>query len=106
MDASAGSGSIELSGVRGGVRASTGSGSLTVRGEQTSDWRLSTSSGSVTVELDGTPAFDLDASGGRIDTAFPVSVTGRMSRRELRGAVNGGGPLLRIHTSSGRISLR
>jgi Toastrack DUF4097 len=108
VHASAGSGSIELSGVRGGVRAATGSGSLTVRGEQISDWDLSTSSGSVAVELSGAPAFTLDAhsSGGRIETSYPVTVTGTMERNALRGSVNGGGPLLRLRTSSGSIRLR
>lgn len=106
VEATAGSGSIELSGVRAGVRATTGSGSLTVQGEQRSDWRLATSSGSVTIELEGAPAFNLDATGGRIDTSYPVNGVSRLGPRELRGAVNGGGPLLRVHTSSGRISIR
>jgi hypothetical protein len=108
VDVSAGSGSIEISGVHGGLRASTGSGSLQVEGEQTSDWRLSTSSGSIQIQLSGKPAFDLDAASGSgsIDTAYPVTVSGRVSKRELRGPVNGGGPLLHLRTSSGGIRIR
>ena len=108
VDVSTGSGSIEVHGVHGGVRASTGSGSLEVEGEQTADWRLSTSSGSIQVALSGKPAFDLDAasSSGSIDTAYPVTVSGRVSKRELRGPVNGGGPLLHLRTSSGGIRIR
>ncbi|MCC7008551.1 MAG: DUF4097 family beta strand repeat protein [Acidobacteria bacterium] len=106
VDVSAGSGRIDLSGIRGGVRAHTSSGSLTVSGEQTADWRLSTSSGSVDVDLAGSPAFDLDASGGSIETEYPITVTGSLSRRRLRGAVNGGGPLLQVQTSSGRVRIR
>lgn len=108
VDVSTGSGSIEVSGVHGGLRASTGSGSLQVEGEQTSDWRLSSSSGSIQIQLSGKPAFDLDAasSSGSIDTAYPVTVSGRVSKRELRGPVNGGGPLLHLRTSSGGIRIR
>jgi DUF4097 and DUF4098 domain-containing protein YvlB len=108
VDVSTGSGSIEVSGVLGGLRASTGSGSLQVEGEQTSDWRLSTSSGSIQIHLSGKPAFDLDAasSSGSIQTAYPVTVSGKISRRELRGPVNGGGPLLHLRTSSGGIRIR
>lgn len=108
VDASSGSGSIHLTGLHGSVRASTSSGTLNVQGEQTSDWRLSTSSGNVTIELAGRPAFALDAhsSSGRIDTQYPVTVSGTIGRRELRGSVNGGGPLLHVRTSSGGIRIR
>jgi hypothetical protein len=106
VEASAGSGSIDLSGVRARVRASAASGSLTISGEHTAEWRLSTASGHVDVQLDGRPAFDLDARGGRIDTRYPLTVNQMSDRRELRGSVNGGGPLLSVRTSSGRISIR
>jgi hypothetical protein len=108
VEASSSSGSINLTGLRGGLRASTSSGTLRVQGEQTSEWRLSSSSGSVTVELAGSPAFALDAhsNSGRIDTQYPVTVGGMIGRRELRGSVNGGGPLLHVRTSSGGIRIR
>jgi len=108
VEASSGSGSIRLSGLRGGLRASTSSGTLRVEGEPTSDWRLLSSSGSVTIELAGKPAFVLDAhsNSGGIDTSYPVTVTGTIGRRELRGSVNGGGPLLHVRTSSGGIRIR
>jgi putative adhesin len=108
VDASSSSGSIHLTGVRGGLRASTSSGTMRVQGEQTADWRLSSSSGTVTIELAGNPAFALDAhsNSGRIDTQYPVTVTGMIGRRELRGSVNGGGPLLHVRTSSGGIRIR
>jgi Putative adhesin len=107
VEASSASGSIQLTGLRGSLRASTSSGPLRVQGEQTADWRLSTSSGSVTIELAGKPAFALDAhsNSGRIDSQYPVTV-GRIDRRELRGSVNGGGPLLQVRTSSGGIRIR
>jgi DUF4097 and DUF4098 domain-containing protein YvlB len=71
------------------------------------DWRLSASSGHVTVELPRGQRFDLDATStsGHIDVDFPVKVTGRVERRSIRGPVGGGGPLLRVRTSSGGISI-
>ena len=108
VDVSTGSGSVRVNGVRGAVKASTSSGTLRVRGEQTGEWRLSSSSGGIEITFAGKPAFDLDAQtgSGHIDTAFPVTVSGTISRRELRGPVNGGGPLLHLRTSSGSISIR
>lgn len=106
VNVSAGSGSIDVTGARGAVKASTGSGSLTVRGEPSAAWDLRTSSGSVAVDLEGSPAFDLEATGGRVDSQFPIAVVEQTGRRSLRGAVNGGGPLVRVHTSSGHISIR
>lgn len=108
VSASSGSGSIHVSGLRGSVRASTSSGTLRVQGEPTGDWRLSSSSGSVTVDFAGKPAFALDAhsSSGNIETNYPVTVTGISGKHELRGVVNGGGPLLHVRTSSGGIHIR
>jgi hypothetical protein len=108
IEASTSSGSLRLTGLRGGVRASTSSGTMRVQGEPTADWRLSSSSGSVTIELGGKPAFALDAhsNSGRIATDYPVAVSGIINRRELRGSVNGGGPLLHVRTSSGGIHIR
>jgi hypothetical protein len=107
-EASTNSGSIRLTGLRGSVRASTSSGTLHVQGEPTSDWRLSSSSGSVTIQLAGKQAFALDAhsNSGRIATDYPVTVGGIINRREVRGSVNGGGPLLHVRTSSGGIHIR
>ena len=114
ITAKSGSGDIAVSQTGRGVTqassviASTSSGSLRVQGAPTSDWRLSSSSGSVTVELVGKPAFTLDAhsNSGKIATDYPVTVNGVTSRHELRGSVNGGGPLLHVRTSSGGINIR
>jgi hypothetical protein len=108
VDVSASSGSVRLRGVQGGVRASTSSGGLSIQGRLAGDWRLSSSSGSIRVALPENQGFELDAhsSSGHIETDFPVTVTGMMQRRTLRGAAQGGGSLLHLRTSSGGIEVR
>ena len=107
VEAVSSSGSVRLRGVRGGLRASTSSGSLSIHGELASDWRITASSGSVNISLPPNQGFDLDANSGsgRIDVDFPVTVSGTIGRRSIRGAAQGGGPLLHVRTGSGGISV-
>jgi DUF4097 and DUF4098 domain-containing protein YvlB len=107
VEASTGSGGIEVSGVRGTLRVRTGSGSIRAEGQPTGEWNVHTASGSITVRLPAEFAFDLSArsSSGRIHSIHPVTVVGTLERRELRGKVRGGGPLLALSTSSGSIHI-
>lgn len=103
-----GSGGVRVRGVRGGVTVDTGSGSIAVAGEMTADWRLDASSGDVEVELPPGAAFELDVrtSSGNIESDHPVTVTGTLSKKTLRGSVRGGGSRLDIETSSGSVVIR
>jgi hypothetical protein len=107
VDVSSSSGTVRLRGVRGGLQASTTSGGLIVQGELSNEWRLSASSGSIRIDLPRNQGFDLDATtgSGSINVDFPVTATGTVGRRSLRGSAQGGGPLLRIRTASGGISI-
>jgi DUF4097 and DUF4098 domain-containing protein YvlB len=69
---------------------------------------LSASSGSISIGLPSSQGFELDAStgSGRIKTDFPVTVSGTVERRALRGTAKNGGRLLRVRTASGSISIR
>jgi DUF4097 and DUF4098 domain-containing protein YvlB len=100
-----GSGSIELVGIAGALKAGTGSGKITVDGRQDGDWKLGTGSGSISVRLPGDAAFILDAESrsGGITIDHPLMVEGKISNRHIRGEVRGGGPLLKIDTGSGRV---
>jgi DUF4097 and DUF4098 domain-containing protein YvlB len=102
---SSGSGSIKLKGVVGALRAGTGSGSIEVDGQQAGDWKLNSGSGSITVRLPDDASFDLNAesNSGGVRVAEHFSVEGKVSRKHVKGAVNGGGPELRIDTGSGSI---
>lgn len=102
-----GSGSVRVSGVRGALKVDTGSGSIRAAGEPTGEWHLQTSSGGVTLQLPQDVGFELKArtSSGSIESDHPITLVGKLSKRELRGSVRGGGPLLDVSTSSGNIRI-
>ena len=100
-----GSGSSELLGVVGALHADSGSGRIIVQGRQEGRWHLDTGSGSVRIDLPDDAAFDLDAqsNSGRITIEHPVTMSGEVSKRHVRGTVRDGGHLLLIDTGSGSI---
>lgn len=102
-------GRIEIGAAHGSVDAKTSGGGIEVgiASQPESDSSLSTSGGSVTVRLNPTLALALDArsSGGKVVSDLPVAVSGEVSKRRLTGAINGGGPLLRLRTSGGSVYL-
>ncbi len=104
-------GGIKIDSVVGSLHASTSGGGIRagIKGPLKNDCVLSTSGGSVRVTLDKTAAFQLDAStsGGSVD-AGGLTITlekSNRSRSRLAGAVNGGGPLLKLRSSGGNIDL-
>ncbi|HET7208201.1 MAG TPA: DUF4097 family beta strand repeat-containing protein [Terriglobales bacterium] len=103
----AGSGTIELRGVRGTLEARAGSGEISAEGDPTGGWTVHTGSGSVRLRLANDAAFDLDArtGSGVISLNRPVTVQGRITRKEIHGKVRGGGPAVEVHTSSGNIEI-
>lgn len=105
-------GSIKIDSVAGAMRAHTSGGSIraSIAGPLKEDCVLSTSGGSVRVSVDKAAAFRLDAStsGGSVD-AEGLTLTmerGSTGRSRLAGAVNGGGPLLKLRSSGGGITVR
>ena len=102
---STGSGSTELTDIVGALKAGAGSGSITIEGQQAGDWNIGTGSGSIRVALPADAAFELDAesNSGSITIDHPLTVTGKNTKRHVRGEVRGGGPLLQLDTGSGGI---
>ena len=102
-------GRIEIGTAHGSVEAKTSGGGIEVgiASQPEADSSLSTSGGSVTVRLDPTLALALDArsSGGKVFSELSIAVSGEVSKRRLTGAINGGGPLLRLRTSGGSVHL-
>ena len=105
---STGSGDIVVTGANGPVQVRASSGDVSVEGTPAAPWDVSASSGDVRMRVAADAAFDLEArtGSGGIDTALPVTINGKQSRRELKGQVRGGGPRVLVSTSSGNISLR
>jgi hypothetical protein len=101
---------ISLGGATGAIDASTSGGSVTASllTQPQQECRLSTSGGSIRVSLSKDAHLNLDAStsGGRVSTDFPVNSASDRHHRALRVPLNGGGPLLYLHTSGGGISVR
>jgi hypothetical protein len=50
---------------------------------------------------------DASTSGGRVSSDLPVvtTVQGEQKKNELRGKINGGGPLVKAHTSGGNVRI-
>jgi hypothetical protein len=112
-----GSGSIQLQAVFGSLRAATGMGSIIaelVAGKPLEDSVLSTASGDITVVIPSNFMVTIQAISNppglqKIISDFPEIQAGVHShggRAEAQGALNGGGPLLRLTASDGTIYLR
>jgi DUF4097 and DUF4098 domain-containing protein YvlB len=86
--------------VNGSIRASIGSTSGGAEFE--------TVNGSITLDLPEGSNVDLRAStvNGSIDSALPITVSGRFSRRTLQGRIGDGGTRLDVSTVNGSIRLR
>ena len=103
-------GGIDIREATGTVNASTSGGGVTASlvGQPKEECRLYTSGGSIKVSLRKDIHVDLDAStsGGGVWTDFAVPSDGGRHHSELRAPLNGGGPLLYLHTSGGGITVR
>lgn len=120
VHAETGGGGIELYGVPS-ARAETGAGGITVKlvntGGERRDSDLETGAGDITVYIASDVAINVRASvdmgnGHRITSDFPdihISSEGdQWGPKTLmaEGKLNGGGPLLKVHTSTGDICLK
>lgn len=105
------SGDVDLTGVSGAqtVKASTLSGSVEYSGKivESGTYRLKSHSGSVTMTIPADSAFDVVAKtfSGRVSSDFDITVSGKLSRKEIRGTVNGGGADIELKSFSGSINL-
>ena len=100
-------GRIAIDGAGTLVRARTSGGNVSVRFDGAPEGTIETSGGSIEVEIPEESNVDLDArtSGGRVTVEADISVRGVFRANHIEGAVNGGGPPLRLRTSGGNISL-
>ena len=112
VNAKTSGGSITVEEVMGSINAKTLGGSVKayISRQPEGDCSLETSGGNVTADLVEDIAIDVDArtTGGRVSTDIPVTtvVQGKVRGNRLEGAINGGGPLLKLRTLGGSIHLR
>ena len=105
-------GNIELNSVATLISATTSGGDVraVITGPLTQDTLLSTSGGEVDVKVAKGTGFQLDAStsGGdvRADGLTITIEKGGSGKSRLSGAVNGGGPRLKLRSSGGDVTIR
>jgi hypothetical protein len=103
-------GGVELD-ATGTASAETVNGGITARLGR-ADWSgtlaLKTVNGGIHVVMPEGLSADVKAStvNGDIQTDFPLTVTGRISRRKIEGTIGSGGRLLEMETVNGGIELR
>ncbi len=120
VHAETGGGGIELYGVPS-ARAETSAGGITVKlvntGTERNDSDLETGAGDITVYIAADVAIDVRASvdmgnGHRITSDFPdIHITSEGDKwgpksLTAEGKLNGGGPVLKVHTTTGDINFR
>lgn len=102
-------GNIKVGGLKGSVEAKTSGGHITAEllDQPANECSFATSGGNITITLARTVAVEVDArtSGGRVSTDLPVVAVVQQKKHELRGKINGGGPLITAHTSGGNVRL-
>ncbi len=97
--------------ITGPVRASTTNGRIFVdikSSELEDEIDLHTVNGSIKLIVDRDIEADVDIStvNGSISTDFPLEVQGKWGPKQVRGEINGGGPLIKLETVNGSISIR
>ena len=104
-------GNIGFSGNKGSIEARTSGGHVSAEllEQPASNCLFDTSGGNITIAMTDKVAVDVDAStsGGRVSSDLPVVsiIQGEQKKNELRGKINGGGPLVKAHTSGGNVRL-
>jgi hypothetical protein len=96
--------------ISGPIDASTSGGGVTADlvAQPRAECRLYTSGGWINLSLPSDAHVDLDAStsGGGVTTDFPAAFADEHNHSTLRAPLNGGGPLVYLHTSGGWIHVK
>lgn len=93
------SGHAQASTVNGGVNAKVG--------KLDKSTKFSTVNGRIVVAVGGELNADLSMStvNGSLETAFPITIQGKMGKRSLKGRIGSGGPALELSTVNGGIRI-
>ncbi|NNG17416.1 MAG: DUF4097 family beta strand repeat protein [Gemmatimonadales bacterium] len=99
-------GDVSVESVSGEVRVHTHDGDLRIGLTSVEGASIRTGDGDVTVYLPESFAADVDIQSESIDVGDAFQVTGSVSQHRIKGALNGGGPLLTVRTSDGSVTFR
>jgi DUF4097 and DUF4098 domain-containing protein YvlB len=114
-------GSIEAETTSGGIEMRKVTGAKTIKGKVLSGsivydgdidpngrYTLHTHSGSIRMFISSGSGFELEAKtfSGRIDSDFDITISGKLSKKAIKGVVNKGGAYMKLSTFSGSIYLR
>jgi len=109
IEANSGGGGVNVQGAGGHVKAGSSGGPVRVvfADGNSKGGDLDSSGGGVEAALDSRAAVEVDAisSGGSVSCNLPLAAEGRVTSDKLHGKLNGGGPLLRLRSSGGGISI-
>lgn len=104
-------GSIHVDGRFDSLDIESANGAVTARAESGSkistSWNIATKDGTVNLDVPKDLPANLNArtDDGRVSVGLPVAADGDLSKQAVRGAINGGGPMLFIRTGNGSIRL-
>ena len=103
-----GNGRIDVGGARGTLTASTSGGNLRVKAIPHDDWRLTSASGNIHLELPPVAKVEIEAStdSGELQCDREDITSSDAVTRHLHVKLDGGGPHIDAHTSSGKILIR
>jgi DUF4097 and DUF4098 domain-containing protein YvlB len=119
---------VELRHVTGAIRVNSDRGPVRLRGVEADDLRIDTDRsnieitesrlrkggelnadrGNITVRLAQDEKLNLDVDGDRrssVHTDFPLTTRGSWGSERMQGAINGGGPTLRVSAHRGTVSI-
>ncbi|MGE5342331.1 MAG: DUF4097 family beta strand repeat-containing protein [Candidatus Omnitrophota bacterium] len=101
-------GSIDIVEAMETVNAETSGGSISaaITGQPKGDCTLGTSGGSVSVRLAREIKADVDAKTAAGHARIDLNFQGQVDRSRINGKINGGGPMLKIRTAGGSISIK
>lgn len=111
FDGTTGDGNIRLSGRFDELTLHSGDGNVRVQASDgstiASPWTLGSGDGNIDLAVPAAFKAELEArtGDGSITLDLPVTMTGAVSRNNVRGQINGGGGVLAIHTGDGSIHL-
>jgi hypothetical protein len=112
MDVGSHNGGLHLTRVAGDIHGQTHNGGIQAEvAGNSSDIRgvdLSSHNGAITLSMlsSFSARFETQTDHGRLESDFPVSVSGRLDRSNMNFNVGAGGPLVRLATHNGGIRLR